>query len=261
MAVNHVRSKSSNGKRLVQSKLNINNETILKCPKCEMKYSPNSIDDVATHKKYHDLHINGRNWSQTWGFPIHDTTPSTIIATPSSSPFKTGKSVNNKNNERIVMIQENKPAEVKAMLEIMDIVNQELNAPQDENNFWRKPNAEHQGKAIVYIKDKKAVGAITVEVLKQHKCRWMIYETRTLVEHVRPQFTLGISRIWVCRAQRGKGIAEKLLDAARISAIPGQNVDKMKLAWSQPSDSGGKLAKKYNGVKHKSGHILIPCYL
>lgn len=157
------------------------------------------------------------------------------------------------------MIRPVSAPEVKATVEIMNIVNDELNAPHDENDFWSLPGG--QGKAFVYVKDNRAVGVVTVEVLEPSRGRWMVYESKSIIEHVRPTFLLGISRIWVCRTERHKNIATKLLEAARENTIYGRSIDRWQIAWSQPTDSGGKLASSYNGTRHKSGKILIPCYI
>ena len=256
-----IKSKKSVKKpsKFVQSRLNlgIKDNKLTKCPSCEMSYSPNVINDLTTHDKYHDLHLRGRKWSFKWGLTIQSsnvTNMSNLTPPPSSSSQKTGQS-----NEYIVMINPDLNAELRAMSELMELVNNELNAPHDENDFWSKPNGK--GKAFAYIKNERAVGVITMEVLNNDRGRWMIYENKNLIDHVRPKFILGISRIWVCRTQRSHGIATKLLEVAREHTIYGKPVEKWEVAWSQPTESGGKLASKYNGVKHKSGKLLLPCYL
>lgn len=162
-------------------------------------------------------------------------------------------------SERIVVIRPNCAPEVKAAMEIMNKVNDELNAPHDENDFWS--SEQGKGKAFLYIKNERAVGVITMELLEQDRGRWMVYDTKSIIEHIRPAFVVGISRIWVCRTERHKNIATRLLEAARENTVYGKCIEKWEVAWSQPTESGGKLASKYNGVRHKSGKLLIPCYI
>lgn len=241
--------------RYTQSRLQLGQKTaqFIKCPKCGMTYNQSSVSDTAIHKKYHTIRIQGKKWSSKWGVQVASYPTGSNPTPPSSSSSRSTS------GEKIVMIRPGHSGEVAAAMDIMNLANHELNAPDDENDFWSSENGG--GKAFVYVKNERAVGAITVEVLQAGRGRWLVYDTRAIVEKVFPDFTLGISRIWVCRAQRRLGIATKLIEAARENTIHGQIVPKNMVAWSQPSDSGGKLALSYNGVLHKSGRSLIPCYI
>lgn len=258
-----VPTKSFRSKKLVQSRLRLGSDQnpIVKCDKCEMSYIRTSLDDVASHSNYHNMVLKGRKWSSRWGyrFRLEDIEQdqevlNRALTPPMSSPMKGV----NKQQDIIVKIRKGHTAEVNAMLEIMAVVNKELNA-SDENEFWS--NDGMGGCAFVYVRSERAIGAITIEVLKPGRCKWMVYENKSIVEHVRPVFKLGISRIWVSKSFRGEGVASKLIDIARQNTILGLTIPKHLVAWSQPTESGGKLARKYNGVKHKSGNTLIPCYL
>lgn len=243
-------------------------DILIKCKDCNLTYFSNSIKDLSMHKNYHQLQIHGRTWNDNWGKHIEYCQSSkkskykqmTLVSlTPPRTSSSGVKDVSN-SNERIVEVRKGFKSEINALKETMDIVNEELQAPIDENDFWIDPNMD--GKAFAYIKNNRIVGVITIEVItNQSKGRWMVYETSKIIDHVKPNFDLGISRIWVCREQRGNGIAGKLLEVARCHTINGKTVNKFNLAWSQPSEMGGKLASIYNGVTHKSGKLLIPCYL
>lgn len=252
-------SRKDGGKRLVQSRLQISSrDNLTECTKCGMTYSPSIIDDTTTHKNYHEMHLKGKKWPNTWGLGILLTSSNdSSRLTPPSSSSKMGAL--SARDERIIMVRSDHQAEVRTTIHILDIVNSELHAPHNENEFWCRPNSS--GRAFLYVKEDRAVGVLTVELLKPERCRWMIYEDRSIVDGVEPRFILGISRIWVCRTQRNKGIATRLLEAARCNTIYGKTIEKWAMAWSQPTDSGGKLASHYNGVMHKSGKLLIPCYI
>ncbi|KAH6637722.1 sister chromatid cohesion acetyltransferas-like protein Eco1 [Boeremia exigua] len=60
---------------------------------------------------------------------------------------------------------------------------------------------------------------------------------------------LGISRIWVSSQFRKQGLARRLLDVARGDFTYGLTVDKRLTAFSQPTESGGKLARSYFGCE------------
>ena len=53
---------------------------------------------------------------------------------------------------------------------------------------------------------------------------------------------VGISRIWTSRMFRSKGIASMLLDCVRSNFFYGMEVPKDLVAFSQPTESGGRLA-------------------
>ena len=237
-------------KKYTQSRLAIGSSPskFVKCPKCEMPYSPNSTRDIAAHKSFHDLVLKGRKWQKKWG----------VAVLPASNEI-TSSIHSSHITEGIFKVRPDNLQEVNAMMEIMTMVNNELHAPQDENTFWMEEDIT--GAAFVYVKGDRAVGAVTMEGLDDTRGRWMIYRSQKIVPKVLPKFELGISRIWVCRTQRGKNIATKLLEAARSNTIKNRVVSKQLVAWSQPTDAGGKLASKYNSVKHKSGELLLPCYI
>ncbi|SCU98051.1 LAFA_0G15148g1_1 [Lachancea sp. 'fantastica'] len=273
---------ATNSQKLKQSVLTIGNqktEGTVKCSKCHMTFSSTSAKDALVHDKYHSLHLHGRKWSSNWGDTIEEYGMRTIMDQETAAGKRprdlTFVSTPNTSAERIVQISKNRKSEVQATLDVLRIVNEELHAPHNENYFWshvaetegegkfhRKEGSD--GKAFVYVSEGRAVGVVTVEFLKleENRGRWMVYDTASIVPGVIPSVKVGISRIWVCKQQRGRNIATKLLETARLHSIPGMVLAKWELAWSQPSESGGKLAQSYNSVKHeRSGKTLIPCYI
>lgn len=60
---------------------------------------------------------------------------------------------------------------------------------------------------------------------------------------------LGISRIWTPPKHRGKGIARRLLDCARANYYYGVEVPKGMVAFSQPTESGARLARGWFGMQ------------
>jgi N-acetyltransferase len=60
---------------------------------------------------------------------------------------------------------------------------------------------------------------------------------------------LGISRIWTSNLFRKHGIATKLLEVARSQFLYGMTIKKEQVAFSQPTESGGRLAKKWFGQR------------
>jgi N-acetyltransferase len=58
---------------------------------------------------------------------------------------------------------------------------------------------------------------------------------------------LGISRIWTHRSERRNGVATKLLNAARTGFQPLFIINKDKVAFSQPTQLGANLARRWFG--------------
>lgn len=203
------------------------------CTECGMSYLKNVKSDLKAHEKYHQRCLNGRDWSQNWGEKIVQVDSNSYIC-----------SVNSKNS-----------LESKATLELLEIVNHDLNAP-DDNEFWLK--GDYFGKVFVYVQDKKAIGVVSVECIQRGK--WFSVDDGKVVSDIDVELLAGISRIYVCKNYRRSGIALRLLEVAQKHLIYGLFVPRNKFGWSQPSFSGGKLAKQFNGAKHKSGKILIPVY-
>ncbi|AMD22138.1 HGL202Cp [Eremothecium sinecaudum] len=253
--------------RLFQAKLKLPNDPnsgLTTCIECQMTYSSNSSKDILEHNRYHDLHTNGKKWFHGWGTILMNFENNNAFITPpstSSSDCENG-TTRRIYNEYIAAISPEKPIEVKHMIELMNAVNRDLSAPAD-NEFWSEAGSKNQGRAFIYVKNGRAVGAITIEYIKEtdSKGRWMRLSNRNLVPKVVAKVKLGISRIWVCKSQRRNGLATRLLECARTHSIIGNQVARWEMAWSQPSESGSLLARKYNSVKHKSGELLVPCYI
>ena len=67
---------------------------------------------------------------------------------------------------------------------------------------------------------------------------------------------MGVSRIWTSNQNRKQGIATKLLDTARSNFLYGLIVEKKTVAFSQPTESGGNLARKWFGCT-AGWHVYI----
>ena len=63
--------------------------------------------------------------------------------------------------------------------------------------------------------------------------------------------TLGIHSIWTSTKYRRLGIASRLLECARKNFVYGIQVPKNLMAFSQPTASGGNLARKWFGESHR----------
>lgn len=65
---------------------------------------------------------------------------------------------------------------------------------------------------------------------------------------------MGVSRIWIARDLRRYGLAGELLDAARKCFVLGRPLKQEETAFSQPTESGLRLARKWYG--NQSGWLV-----
>ena len=109
-------------------------------------------------------------------------------------------------------------------------------------------------KAYLYIQDSKCLGLCLAEriyeahqVLPQTAC--IDSSSISTCEETSPA-VVGISRIWVSREHRGAGIGRELLHTVRERCAGEQAIDKETMAFSQPTESGMKLAIAWFGKPH-----------
>lgn len=214
--------------KLTQLHFNFNNSNSNRqqCKECGMNFQPTDPRDVDLHKKFHSRAFDGREWSKDFG---------KVVSTMD-------------NNDKIYRVDTSARATAKRAVEhLMRLVNTELDAPE-ENCGWR--DATHKGAAFVYVRKVgaklRAVGIVVVE--KTSIAKWMGVLSGELISNDQVPVLMGISRIYTARNFRMQNIAYKLLETARSSFIYGVEVKKSQVAWSQPSESGGKVADKWCGV-------------
>lgn len=159
-------------------------------------------------------------------------------------------------------------AEKRKAKEVMEVVDSELGAA--EIDLWRKDDEEVGGgggerfRVYLYVQGRKCVGLCLAERIKRAYC--VVDDgpqggggSVSVEETARPAL-MGVSRIWTCSSHRRKGIAARLLDCARETFIYGMHLEKSMVAFSQPTESGGGLARgwfcgdgrgKEGGVKER----------
>ncbi|GME93714.1 unnamed protein product [[Candida] boidinii] len=105
----------------------------------------------------------------------------------------------------------------------------------------------------------RVVGFVLLERIT--KGQWMVLESSKIVPNQEISLVIGISRIYVSKNWRGFGLGMDLLNVIPDNSVYGMTLKKSQIGWSQPSESGSKLAHKFSSFKHKSGKILIPVYV
>ncbi|EME77688.1 uncharacterized protein MYCFIDRAFT_120073, partial [Pseudocercospora fijiensis CIRAD86] len=229
------------------------------CSTCGMEYTASSAEDRKLHDKYHKQNLEGydvgkefvsrtKQWRKQYGVFTGVRAGDAIVYLDC---FDHGK---RKNRGQAVL----------------EIVQRELGAvPIPERQIWDLKVAQCESmldapyKAYLYIRGTKCVGFLLVQKIgKAYKARKqreaaaekaIVQEMKEAAQHL-VQFSsdahpavVGISRIWTSSTVRGQGIAKRLIEVAikrhNIMAIE----HKEQVAFSQPTDAGAKLARKWYG--------------
>lgn len=228
------------------------------CKACGMTYGHHAEDRTA-HAKYHTTFINGPGWN----FPGQPVLTATITKPEKPSALRkssTSKSSSSSLFQLHIYAPTSSAPQVARVEALLHMVNQELNAPP-ANGSWKSLQTNGiPGKAFVAVVNKKAVGLCVTEPIQS--AFWVVSKTQQVVPNQEvKQARVGISRIWVAPSWRRCGVAMQLLQAVVHHSVYGMMLDKLQIAFSQPSFAGGLLATRFNGVEHKSGETLVPVYL
>lgn len=213
------------------------------CPVCQFSYLANLSGSIKEHKKYHietidGVRIGSKRQLQEFGTKLDS--------------FILGST-----NIDIVLVNVQSSHAVSMIRKCLKRVNKDLGADPERESWSIKNN--RKGKIFVCIRESRLIGICTTEIPKDGY--WMVYDTCTLVSGIRIPLKIGISRIYVYPKYRKLGIATKLLKEVAKHSIPGTILQRHLIGWSQPSEFGAYLAKKFSGVRHpRSGKILIPVY-
>ena len=224
-------------------------EKLTTCNVCGMTYQKLAKRDQDLHKKYHYTFVQGPKIDMGSQVPLSS---SRLVLKNVSFDCK------------IYDVQKDLKKMVQKAEGILAMVNQDLNAPK-ENPAWKKRRGTAiEGKAFIMVINQRVVSLCATEPITDAKkqTRWMIHRTQEVVPQQRNlNCKLGISRIWVASHWRRNGLGMMMLNLVTKRLVYGMTLGKMELAFSQPSYSGGLLAKRFCGIKHKSGEILVPIYL
>jgi N-acetyltransferase len=191
----------------------------------------------------------------------------------------------------VVAVDPDSPvAERKAVTKVLNVVNRELSAVGiDENVLWSRISVGQGGpafevqrgsdaddtsrefgttprfRAYLYIHDNRCVGLCLAERITS---AYEVLEGDPTTKAANSQLTsstsssiavatkqepssLGISRIWTSNLWRRQGVASALLECARQNTIYGVSLPKASVAFSQPTASGGCLARTWFGTAAK----------
>lgn len=262
--------------KLVQTQLDLGVETRKSCAECGMEYVPSNAEDAALHRMYHDMDKEGvemgkafmKGSAMRWAYEVPHIEGLVVVVDRKTSP----------------------PARAQVK-KVLEVVNKELSSVEiDDATLWSQKTLqpadevkntvkqsdseernEHRSdryKVFLHIKDGKCIGLCLAErITKGQRVKANLLDKSDSNENAKERISssisveeksspavVGISRIWTSRAFRRKGIATNLLDCVMNNFIYGMEIEKEEVAFSQPTESGGKLAREWFG--EESGWLV-----
>ena len=243
--------------RLTQMRIDLGGEVQRTCKECGMEYVPSHEEDAALHKSFHGLNIDGVELGK--GFVK-----------------EVGALDRLDDKESVVLVDGKSSAHVrKKVRKVLDVVKTDLGAVEvEDERLWgaqeksgsksktRVPAStfEEGGKVYLYCIGDKCVGLCLAERIQSAskvvaRATDDAKSSLTTEPSIAPML-LGISRIWTSKSHRRRGIASVLLDNARAHYFYGIEVPRKMIAFSQPTESGSKLAERWfsrgRATKHEN---------
>ena len=255
---------------LKQMQIDLGGEIRKTCQDCGMEYIPSVSEDAALHKEFHNMNTKGIDVGMVL---MRDS--GTKLVLPDAKRLR--------GDEAIVIVDRRSSLGSRNKIKkVLEVVNSELSAAEiEDGHLWESVGStprvistrktcnegSNEGsarfKAFVYLVSHRCVGLCLVEKLSSaHRvvdpsvagagetCSIAQAQSSSIsISDKQDVALLGISRIWTSRSHRRQGIAVVLLECARRHFFYGMEVTKDLIAFSQPTDSGGKLARQWFGTK------------
>jgi N-acetyltransferase len=260
--------------RYTQMQLDLGKSARRTCRGCGMEYVPSSREDERLHKDFHSLNDGGVDLGT--GFAKDSQTVErfgfgeVVAMLVARSPVSLQRRV-----KRVLEV-------VRSDLGAVEISDDRIwgrDASKSQKRDGDGTN-EDRYRLFVYLAGDKCVGLCLAERIR-HASKVVDSRPQPAVtvdsptptedkpksdterkeesENILPDFTpsalhtetsiapmlVGISRVWVSRSHRRKGIATTLLEAARQNFFYGIEVPREMVAFSQPTESGRQLAEDW----------------
>ncbi|KAF1936004.1 sister chromatid cohesion acetyltransferas-like protein Eco1, partial [Clathrospora elynae] len=267
-------------KPMVQMQLDLASEHRKTCKTCGMQYIASNAEDAALHNKFHAMNLGGVDFTK----PVIERFRKNQVWSGGDGAFIA------------VVGRKDALALRNRASDVLKVVNTELAAvPISNEELWsqagrtviadasvRETKAEilvkgeaslpliDRFKIYLYIRGNKCVGACLAERIwdafavldptaaSEEMCELPVasQSSSISISTASDPAILGISRIWTSNQHRKQGVATRLLDCARFDFLYGLRVEKDKVAFSQPTESGGNLARKWFGSR-AGWHVYI----
>ena len=197
------------------------------CDKCGMLYVPGVEEDTKQHNSICRSIVLGVSWRQ--GGRVLETT----------------------GEDRIVCLQTKQAQRhSETLTTLFQIVSNDLGMP--DYTPW-KSQSKHRPYILLYVRDQRVVGVITVETISQAYRMRNLYER----EDTPIKAMLGVAVLWTHPKVRHQGIATKLVTAARTHLVFGMVVPKSKIAFSSPTEAGWAFGTQYCSTQQQKTMPLV----
>jgi len=263
-------------------KIDLGDETRKKCEDCGMEYLPSNEEDVAIHKRFHSssqggLELKKAFLEQTKANRIWENGAGTCILVISANDTaavrrKAVQALDIVTSELgAVAIPEDELWSTSRVFSGTDRTIKGGCAADAETSSTKRDASANRFKAFLYVHNQRCVGLCLAERItqaypvlapdqadgsKEGDTPAKIQSSSISIGDDAEKVLMGVSRIWTSSAHRRMGIAQTLLDTAADNFLYGMEVPKRQVAFSQPTESGGKLARRWFGKGH-GWHVYV----
>lgn len=270
---------SKKKRRLTQMQLDLGGDVRKSCKVCGMDYIPSNVEDAALHRKFHAMNVGGMDLGKSF---VENVKKNKVWAGGDGSFIA-------------VVGRKDSLAFRNKATQVLDVVNTELAAvTMGDDQLWSQIPVEESSsrvqpekgdstktgkkgssntdrfKMYLYIQGLKCIGACLAErILEAYAvlepddvsggnarppAEWR--SSSISVSKAAEAAILGISRIWTSNSHRKSGRATALLDSVISDFLYGMTIPKEMVAFSQPTESGGQLARKWFG-RDSGWHVYV----
>jgi ESCO1/2 acetyl-transferase/zinc-finger of acetyl-transferase ESCO len=224
------------------------------CLTCGMSYTPSQPSDLALHAKHHAKRLAAESTAPAIPLPIYRALEKT------NKLWSSGQDSIVRVTPRDDVARRNIAEKIlrAATLDLgaVDIASENIWAETLQTGISEAESSRTgRFQIFLYLKGRKCAGLLLAERISSGLAV-VNSDFPIITEDVESSSTftvrkhpamLGISRIWTHKSERRNGIALKLLEACRSSFKPLFMINKEKVAFSQPTEQGAALARKWFG--------------
>ncbi|KAL9100214.1 MAG: hypothetical protein Q9163_004379 [Psora crenata] len=256
-------------KAMMQMQIDLGGDIRKTCRMCGMEYMPSVKQDATVHKEFCGVSVAGIAMSRAF------------CRDESLRRVRSARASGREREEIIVVDRRSSQAARNKVRKVLHVVNAELSAAVIEDEVLWNPfqpesidmqaagrrTAGHQEqsrvgdrfKAFLYMVGERCVGFCLAEKISNAHAVidaktqassgdgfMTALKSSSISVSATPDVALmGIARIWTAKSFRARGLALDLLECARGNFFYGLEVPKNLVAFSQPTESGGRLAERW----------------
>ena len=211
--------------------------TTIHCKTCQMDYNKIDPHDQKLHIKHHNSILNGPPFPK----------PPAISRPSANSPLSS-------RGDLVIITRSSSKELQKRALNLLLIIDTVLGAPKNVNrqDFFPK-----DGKIYTLCFSGRVISLVAAQRI-EFAFRRIPSDTGIETSGVKEKADVGISRMWTCISERGKGWCTALLDECAAGFVLGVDYRCRELgrgsrelrdfvAFSTPSESGMGVARKWTG--------------